>query len=386
MSDKITVKCPKCNFDISIDDALSRQIEEKIKKDLERDIKESAAKEFDTKLSQLKDEVEAKDRKLAEFREQETSLRKKMLAFEEEKKNFELEMQRKIDVERTKIKEESFKEYEMKNKLKMAEKDKVISDLKKQMDDMRRKAEQGSQQTQGEVFELQFEQLLKTEFPLDDIMPVGKGITGCDIIQVVHDRNGRVCGKIAWEMKNTKSWSQGWIPKLKEDQRKEKAAIAVLLTIALPDDIKNFGFKEGVWIGKYEHAIGIATALRRNLIEVANVKLFSENKSEKMEVLYNYLSGNEFRQRVEAIVEAFVSMKNDLDQEKRLFAKVWAKREKNIEKMTSHTLGMYGDLQGLMGPSLPEIKQLQIEDNILNDREDGENEIGSGKIQEKLIS
>lgn len=364
MNEKIIVNCPKCSEEFSIDDVLTGQIQDKLKVELEKEITERAGKEFDKNLKVLKEEIEAKDKKLSEFREQETELRKKMHAFEEDKKNFEVEMQRKLDTERTKIKEELSKEDDEKNRLKVAEKDKVIDDLKKQMEDMRRKADQGSQQAQGEVFELQFEQLLRTEFPLDEILPVGKGINGCDVIQIVRDRNGRSCGKIAWEMKNTKAWSGSWITKLKEDQRKEKAVIAVLLSSVLPDNVKNFGFTDGVWIGKYEHATGIATALRRNLIEVANVKLFSENKNEKMEVIYNYLTGTEFRQRVEAMAEAFISLKSDLDQEKRLFAKVWAKREKNLEKMQNHTLGMYGDLQGLMGPSLPEIKQLVIEDGV----------------------
>lgn len=370
-SEKIIVKCPKCSEEFSIDDVLTGQIQDKLKDELEKDIKEKAEKEFDKNLKVLKEEIEAKDKKLSEFRAHETELRKKMHAFEEDKKNFEIEMQRKLDTERTKIKEELSKEDDEKNRLKVAEKDKVIDDLKRQMEDMRRKADQGSQQAQGEVFELQFEQLLRTEFPLDEILPVTKGINGCDVVQIVRDRNGRSCGKIAWEMKNTKAWSGSWITKLKEDQRKEKAVIAVLLSSVLPENIKNFGFTDGVWIGKYEHAVGIATALRRNLIEVANVKLFSENKNEKMEVIYGYLTGSEFRQRVEAMAEAFISLKSDLDQEKRLFAKVWAKREKNLEKMQNHTLGMYGDLQGLMGPSLPEIKQLAIEEDL----DDNKNEL-----------
>lgn len=364
MADKIIVKCPKCTEEFSIDEVLTGQIQDKLKDELSKEITEKAEVESNKKLKVLEEEIEAKDKKLSEFREQELELRKKMLAFEEDKKNYEIEMQRKLDNERNKIKEELSKEGDEKNRLKVAEKDKVIDDLKKQMEEMRRKADQGSQQSQGEVFELQFEQLLRTEFPLDEILPVGKGITGCDVIQIVRDRNNRVCGKIAWEMKNTKSWSGSWIAKLKEDQRKEKAVIAVLLSSVLPDNIKNFGFTDGVWIGKYEHAVGIATALRRNLIEVANVKLFSENKNEKMEVLYNYLSGSEFKQRVEAIAEAFISLKSELDTEKRLFAKIWAKREKQIDQMTTHTLGMYGDLQGLMGPALPEIKQLAIEDGV----------------------
>lgn len=362
MAEKIKVKCPKCKEEFSIDDVLVGQLKSNIKSDLEQEIKDKAKEEFGEEIKILREEVENKDKKLSEFREQEIKLRKEKSEIEEARKNLELDVQRKLDIEKLKVKEEAYKEFEEKNSLKLAEKDKTIADLKKQHEEALRKATQGSQQTQGEVFELQFEQLLRTEFPLDDIEPVEKGITGCDVVQTVRDRNGRICGKIAWEMKNTKSWSGGWIGKLKEDQRKVKAAIGVLLSSILPDDVKNFGFIDGVWVGKYEHATGIATALRRNLIEVANVKLFSTNKNEKMEVLYNYLTGTEFRQRVEAIAESFISLKDDLDKEKRLFAKIWAKREKQIEQMTTHTLGMYGDLQGLMGPSLPEIKQLAIED------------------------
>lgn len=362
MEEKMIIRCPKCNTEISVDDVLSEQIKNNVKNEIEKEIRSVAEKENESKLQILEEKLKQREKNIAEFREQEIKLRKEKDSLEEEKKNFEIEIQRKLDEEKTRIKNEAYKDFEEKNHLKIAEKDKIIEDLKKRMEEAQRQATQGSQQTQGEVFELQFEQMLKSEFPLDKIEPVAKGVNGCDVIQTVIDRNGRECGKIAWEMKNTKTWSGGWIPKLKEDQRQVKAVIAVLLTIALPDDIKTFCFKDGVWISKFDYAIGIATALRRNLIEVTNVRLLTVNKNEKMETLYNYLTGSEFRNRVEAIAEAFIMMKDELEKEKRLFAKNWAMREKQIEKVVNNTFGMYGDLQGLMGPALPEIKQLRIEE------------------------
>jgi hypothetical protein len=241
----------------------------------------------------------------------------------------------------------------------------VIAQLKKQLtdatkakDDLARKLEQGSQQTQGEVLELALEELLKAEFPHDEIVPVPKGVSGADIIQKVKDRSGRECGKIVWESKKTKAWSEGWIQKLKDDQREIKADLAVIVSVVLPEDVKGFVFRDGVWICDIKLAVALATALRINLESLTREKAMSVGKNEKMEVLYNYLTGVEFKQRVEAIVEAFSSMDEGLRKERMAYEKIWSEREKQIKKVMNNTIGMYGDLSGLV--TLPQIKRLEL--------------------------
>jgi hypothetical protein len=225
---------------------------------------------------------------------------------------------------------------------------------------MKRKLEQGSQQTQGEVLELEIEQMLRQSFPHDDISPVAKGVRGADVLQVVKNNFGQECGTIVWELKRTKAWSNEWITKLKDDQRNIKADVAIIISQVLPPDIKSFGNKDGVMIGNYESIMALAGLLRGHLIDINSVKLVSVGKAEKMEILYNYLAGNEFKMRVEAIVEAFTAMQDDIEREKRWFTAKWAKQEKYIRKVIDNTVGMHGDLQGIMGKSLGEIKGLEM--------------------------
>lgn len=380
MNEDLKITCPSCGLQISVDEALGEQIKKNYshelskklgeeREKLEKEIKIKASKYYADEANKLKDELLTKEKALSEFRDQELKLRKEKTELEESKKNIEIEFQRKIDNERKAIQEETLKNFEEQNKWKVAEKEKVISDLKKQMDEMKRKVEQGSQQSQGEVVELELENILKSNFPFDEIKPVGKGINGADVLQIVHDSRNKVCGEIVWELKNTKAFSSSWIPKLKEDLRKEKADIAVLVSSTLPDDIKSFGLLNGVWISKFEFVLGLATALRTNLIEVNNSKLANTNMSEKMEYLYKYMTGNEFKQRVEAIAEAFITMQDDLAQERRVYEKMWSKREKALGRVVTNTFGMYGDLQGLIGPTLPEIKTLSIDENSLGEAE-----------------
>jgi hypothetical protein len=272
----------------------------------------------------------------------------------------ELDVARKVDEERQKVEEEVATRIAEDNRAKDLEKEKQLSDLRKQIEDLKRKAEQGSQQTQGEAVELELEDILRVNFPYDQIEPVGKGIKGADILQRVHTSTGQFCGTIIWESKNTKAWSDGWIEKLKDDQRTAKAEIAALATIVLPKDVSHFSCVEGVWVTDFSTVIGVASALRANLSQVAITKLASEGKSDKMEMLYGYLSGTEFKQRVEAIVESFVTMKDDLEREKRAMESTWAKRDKQIHKVIQNVSGMYGDMQGIIGASLPKIDYLEL--------------------------
>ncbi|GJQ23263.1 hypothetical protein BIY37_00505 [Candidatus Brocadia sapporoensis] len=404
-----TIACPYCAKEIPLTETLSHQIKEELRKEFELKAKEreleiarrekSLAEEMKTledarktidqqvfqklqaekeklkresrkevedairvELKDLKDQNVEKERKLVEAQRVELEFRKKVRELEELRKNQELEITRKLDEERKIISEKARKEAEEEMRLKLLEKEKQLEDTKKALDEAKRKAQQGSMQTQGEVLELDLESLLKAQFPTDTIEPVPKGIRGADILQKVHNKSGHYCGAMIWESKHTKAWSDGWLSKLKDDQREVKAEIAVLVTETMPKGIEGFAQIEGVWVADYALSIALASVLRTSLMELAQHKLSLVGKSEKMEVLYNYLSGPEFRQKIEAIVESFKSMKEDLDQEKRAIIKIWAKREKQIEKIVNNTAGMYGDMQGIIGATLPHIKSLELTD------------------------
>jgi hypothetical protein len=323
----------------------------KLKSDLQKELYEQSGIE----LAALKDQLADKDKKLSEFRETELKLRKEKSDLEEARKGLELEVARRLDAEKKSVQEETEKKLTEQYRLKDAEKDKVIDDLKRQAEEFKRRADQGSQQLQGEVAELSLEETLRTSFPSDSIEEVPKGIRGADVIHRVCNRFGQPCGTLIWESKRTKAWSDGWVDKLKEDQREVKAEIAILVSSILPKGVTGFSQVNGVWVCEHSLSICLAQALRAGLVEIASARQAVTGKGEKMEMLYEYLSGQEFRQQIEGIVEAFTTMRRDLDQEKRAIEKIWAKREKQIERVIKNMGRMYGSMQGVIGQSMPEL-------------------------------
>ncbi len=287
-------------------------------------------------------------------------MRREKIQLEEDKRSFELEKIRQMEEAKRPIVEEATKKASDEQQYIIAQLKKQMTDATKAKDDLARKLEQGSQQAQGEVLEMALEELLKSEFPHDEIVPVPKGVSGADITRKVKDRSGRECGQIVWESKKTKAWSEGWIQKLKDNQRAIKADLAVIVSAVLPEDVKGFVFRDGVWICDIKLAVALATALRINLEYLTREKAMSGGKNEKMEVLYAYLTGVEFKQRVEAIVEAFSNMDEGLKKERMAYEKIWAERENQIKKVLTNTVGMYGDLSGLV--TLPQIKTLELGD------------------------
>ena len=310
--------------------AIDQQVADKLKTEREK-LKQEAKREAESailiELRDLKEQIADKDKKIEKLQDNELEFRKKMRELEEQKKNVDLEVERKIDERRKEIEQKSIEMFTEQHRLKDLEKDKKVSDMLKTIEDLKRKAEQGSMQTQGEVLELDLESFLKTKFPIDEIEPVPKGKHGADILQKVYSRSGQHCGTIIWETKRTKAWSNEWIQKLKDDQREVKAEIAVIVSETLPKEVRSFTQIEGVWVTNLLLAGSLADVLRQGLIHISHVKLSAVGKGEKMEILYNYLSGPEFRQKVEAIVDSFKSMKEDLDQEKRAITKTWAKEK-----------------------------------------------------------
>ncbi|MBK8576383.1 MAG: DUF2130 domain-containing protein [Elusimicrobia bacterium] len=311
-------------------------------------------------VEDLKAQLGQKSKLLDESRSQELSLRKQRQELEDRESILKLEMERRMDEERAKVRQDATAKATEEYRLREREKDKQLDDMRRQIEELKRKAEQGSQQAQGEAQELELEDVLRENFRFDDIEPVAKGTRGADVIQRVRSESGKPCGTILWESKRTRSWNDPWIQKLKDDQREAKADLCVIVSSYLPKSITRFGYYEGVWVSDFISAVGLGMALRSGIQQVAHIKNSMVGVEEKMEIMYQYLSGPEFRNRIEAIIESFKSMKSDLDLEKRSMERIWAKREKQLERMVQNTSGMYGDLQGLIGAQLPSIKALEL--------------------------
>jgi len=417
-NDTKNIICPECGESISIDDVLTSQIEDKLRKEIEgkQKAKEAEFKEEKKKLEAEKAELEAekkntqveitkkvneklatekislwkqaqveagkekeaekkmleeqlaeKDAKLKEANKNELELRKEKQKLKDEQDAFEIEKTRQLDEERKKIEEDASKKATDAKQAEIDQLNKKLSDATKAKDELARKLEQGSQQTQGEVQEIILEELLKSEFIHDDISPVPKGVTGADVIQTVKTKTGAECGKIIWESKKTKAWSEGWIQKLKDDQRTIKADIAVIVSSVMPEGSAGIVLRNGVWVCDIKLAGSLATALRHSLESVSREKSMSVGKNEKMEILYAYLTGTEFKQRIETIVETFSTMKSSLDKEKLYFEKSWAEKEKQIQKVIKNTVGIYGDLGGLV--QLQKIESLELPEPKVEEEE-----------------
>lgn len=374
-----TISCPHCQKSIEISEALTHQIENEIleterfkhKEELEKErIKaeeralKKGAEQFELQLKELREDNKAKEERMHDLLERLDKQMEAKRKLEKERDEVALEMRKKLEIEERKIKEEAAKSAEEAQHAKLLEKDKQLQDAIKANEDLRRKLTQGSQQTQGEAFELEFEELLQRQYPNDKITPVGKGIKGGDIIQEVWDRNGNFSGKIIWEMKNTKTWSEGWVDKLKTDKRSVTADEAVLISEILPQSIKLAGFYNGIWVVGRKFVLPLADSLRVKLIQMTTVKNSAKGKDVKMEALYSYLTGTEFKNRIEAIVEAFSSMQQEIEKEKRYFANKWARDEKNIRQVIDGTYGMHGDLKGIMANAVPQITGLSEDEQL----------------------
>ena len=380
-----SISCPACGKKIPLTRALRAEIEASLKLqfdetlhnrerelrakyesrlegDLQRaqaDAAKKAEKRVAQELAGLKNQVKDQAKDLQEARRLELSMRKREREFERKQQELELTVAREIDKERTRLVTETQERLADEHRLKDAEKERQLGDMRRQIEDLKRKAEQGSQQLQGEAGEGELESLLRANFPSDEISAIGQGVRGADVHQVVIDPRGRKIGAILWECKNTRNWSDGWIAKLKQDQRSLHADVAVLVTATLPKGCTRFALIEGVLVTDFACAAGLAAVLRANLCQLAQTRRAAISKEESLELLYRYLSGVEFRHRVEAVVEAFTAMRHDLDQERRAAERQWARRSRQIDAVTFNVSGMYGDLQGLV-PALPPIALLEL--------------------------
>lgn len=353
-----------------LDDQVASQVAEQLKAERARVIVEESKKaklasaaELENKareLAELQEVLKSRDEKLAEAQKAQAELIKKQRELDDAKRELELTVEKRVQDGLTEVRTLAKKEAEVEQKLKVMEKEQTIAAMQKQIEDLKRRAEQGSQQLQGEVQELEFENLLRMKFPFDAIEPVPKGEFGGDVLHRVVSTGGQAGGTILWEFKRTKNWSDAWLVKLRDDQRTAKAEIAVIVSQILPKGVETFEMVEGVWVTHPRAALPVAMILRQSLLEIALARQSSEGQQTKTEMVYQYLTGPRFRQRVEAIVEAFSTMQEDLDKERKVIMKQWAKREEQIDRVMGATVGMYGDLQGIAGKSLQEIKGLEF--------------------------
>jgi len=353
-----------------LDDQVADQVAVQLKAERARVIAEESKKaklasaaELENKareLAELQEVLNTNNEKLAEAQKAQAELIKKQRALDDEKRELELTVEKRVQEGLTDVRTQAKKEAEDEQKLKVMEKEQTIAAMQKQIEDLKRRAEQGSQQLQGEVQELEIENLLRSKFPFDAIEPVPKGEFGGDVLHRVVGAGGQSGGTILWEFKRTKNWSDAWLAKLRDDQRTAKAEIAVIVSQVLPKGVETFEMVEGVWVTHPRAALPVAMILRQSLLELALARQATEGQQTKTEMVYQYLTGPRFRQRVEAIVEAFSTMQEDLDKERKAIMKQWAKREEQIERVMGATVGMYGDLQGIAGKSLQEIEGLEL--------------------------
>lgn len=400
MSEGMQITCPQCSAQIPLSEALTGDIrqhlaaemqkefsqkeevfrekekafelrEKKTQEEYERKLhaekiqlwtkaQKAAGEKLQTEMTDLRKENEERKKRIAEMQNQELELRAQKRQLEEKERSMALEMERKIDEERKKIREDASRNAEEEMKRKIMEKDTQMDQLRKTIEELRRKSEQGSMQVQGDAREISLKNALEHAFPSDIIADVPTGIRGGDIVQTVQNNFGQNSGIILWESKNTKAWSNDWIKKLKDDRVLVKADICILVSAVLPEGIDSFGLVDGIWVCGFSAALPLVSALRFHLSEISKVQKSLVGKGQKMEYLYQYLSGNEFKTRIENIVSAFSGMKMDLESEKRAMERLWKKREKEIERVILNTSGMYGDLQGILGASLATVAALEL--------------------------
>jgi len=363
-----------------LDDQVAEQVSTQLKAERARiageeskKAKLASADELENKareLVELQQRFNAHEAKLAEAQKAQAELIKKQRELDDARRELELTVEKRVQHGLDATRQQARKEAEDEQKLKVMEKEQTIAAMQKQIEDLKRRAEQGSQQLQGEVQELELESLLRLKFPFDNIEPVPKGEFGGDVLQRVVSQSGQLSGTILWESKRTKHWSDGWLVKLREDQRTAKAEIAILVSQVLPKDVETFEMVDNIWVTHPRAALPVATILRQSLLDISLARQSSEGQQTKTEMIYQYLTGPRFRHRVEAIVEAFSTMQLELDKERKVIMKQWAKREAQIERVMGATVGMYGDLQGIAGKSLQEIEGLEL--SVLEEDDDNQ--------------
>ncbi len=391
------VSCPKCQHSFEPTDAIRDEIEKelrgkmtdwqkkkeeetnqllaeqkaKIQNELTEQLKKNIAGEYEHKLKLMQDNEANMSKQVHEFRQKELEFLKQVQAIQAKEAELEIELQRKLNDERESLKAQIQKEEaerlsikDQEHILKVKELEKQLEDQRKLAEEMRRKAEQGSMQMQGEVQELLLEELLKTSFPFDQISEVGKGVRGADCIQLVRNNLGQEAGKIIYESKRTKDFNQEWIDKLKADMRSQGADIAVIVTQTFPKELDRFGEKDGVYICSFQEVKSVALLLRNAILKIYDTKKSQVNKGDKMSFLYDYLTSNEFSEQWKAVGEGFRQMRSSIQKERDAMEKLWKAREKQLEKVLLNAMHIKGSIEGIAGADAIHLDLLEDEETL----------------------
>lgn len=385
--ESVMIQCPKCGAPFEVTEALRESIAEKTREELRSEMSKDIAKEiekerikaaseakkqtqeeFRIELKDKDEQIKEKDEALKIAREAELKARKREREADDKIKNSDLELEKKLAKEKNLLEADISKRFSEEQSLKEREHQKKIDDLVKQLNDAKLRAEQGSQQMQGEILELDLEESLKHAFPQDVIEPVEKGVKGADVRHKICSTSGKIVGVILWESKRTKNWQDGWIVKLKTDLRAEGANVPVIVSSALPDDAAGgFGQKDGVWICKPVLAIALAITLRNHVLEIAIAHAQSKNRGTLADSLYDYVTSHEFRQHVESMVETYREMKEQISKERIAYERSWKSRESQVDRMLTGTAQIVGSIQGRLGNSaFGPVKGLELLENGYN--------------------
>ncbi|HET9783885.1 MAG TPA: DUF2130 domain-containing protein [Terriglobales bacterium] len=362
------IQCPKCGEQIALSESLAAPLLQRQRKVVEAEAAEKAR--ADIALEQQRQQAQLREQEkllvqrtaeLAEAQKAQAEFVRRQRELDDEKRKLDLTIEQRVSAEAGRLREQAQLQADERNRLKLEEKDQQLAAVKLQLEAAQRKAEQGSQQMQGEVLELALEAQLRAAFPHDEILPVPKGEHGGDVLQRVRLAGGFHCGSILWEAKRTKNWSAGWLAKLREDQRAAGAEVAILMSQALPPEVATAAEIEGIWVTAEKHALLLATVQRGLLMQLAALRQSFEGQETKMAMVYQYLTTAQFRNRIGAVVERVGDMQADLARERKQTEKAWAKRQMQIDGLVRATAGLFGDLQGILGQSLADLPALALD-------------------------
>ena len=361
--EKDALENQKEEINASIESGVKKEMKSERKK-VEAEVKKRLTEESQEQLSMMEKELEEKSKQVQELNKSKAEIEKLKREKDELKSEAEIEAQKQLTKRLIEEKKKIQKTEEDRNEMKMNELLMQLEDQKKLTEEMKKKQEQGSMKLQGEVQEVLIEKWLKTQFPLDTIEEIKAGARGADCLQTIHTREQQNCGTIYYESKRTKTFQPSWIEKFKADMRTKSVDMGVLVTEVMPTDMERLGQKDGIWICNFNEFKGLSIVLRESIIQISHAIVTQENKGGKMELLYDYLSGNEFRLQIEAIVEGFSQMRIDLESEKRSMQRIWKQRDKQIDKVTTNTIDMYGSIKGIAGNAIQSVKQLELGDGL----------------------
>jgi len=380
-----SIKCPKCEHEFALGEAEAEEYKKELHQKMKDYVKQKdeefkrktqelenqktaieaaaqlkAGREMAVKLQALEEETRQKTLQLQDLQKKELDMLREKAELENRSRNIDIEIEKRLLENRKLIEQETIQRESQMYDLKLKEKELQLDGMKKTIEELKRKSEQGLTQTQGEAQELLLEEILAEHFPFDSIEEVGKGVEGADCMQVVRNAAGKECGKIIYESKRTKGWNNSWLEKLRNDIRHKQADLAILVTQTFPKGMDCFGEKDGIWICSFKEVTGLAAALRNAVVRISDARRSEENKGEKMQMLYNYITGTEFRQKIEAIMEGFLAMQMSINKERIQMEKLWKEREKQLEKVLLSTSGMYGSMKGIAGASIEDIPMLEM--------------------------